>query len=96
LALSIKRGGGETWIFVAALLAAGVGTFVGTMVGSRLQRTFSTDGILVMTLLVPGAVTAFGVSTIGSISIIAIALAIGFGGSIAARAMDGCTATFRT
>jgi len=89
LALSIKRGGGETWIFVAALLAAGVGTFVGTMVGSRLQRTFSTDGILVMTLLVPGGVTAFGVSTIGSISIIAIALAIGFGGSIAARAMDG-------
>ena len=53
LALSIKRGGGDQWIFIAALLAAGVGTFVGTMVSSRLSRTFSTDGILVLTLLVP-------------------------------------------
>jgi len=89
LALSIKRGGGDAWIFVAALLAAGVGTFVGTMVSSALHRMFSVDGILVLTLLVPGAMSAFGVSTIGSISIVAIALAIGLGGSIAARAMDG-------
>ena len=37
LALSIKRGGGDQWIFVAALLAAGIGTFVGTIVSSRLQ-----------------------------------------------------------
>ena len=27
LALTIKRGGGDKWIFVAALVAAGVGTF---------------------------------------------------------------------
>ncbi|HZX55280.1 MAG TPA: hypothetical protein VFE86_11400, partial [Ilumatobacteraceae bacterium] len=89
LALSIKRGGGDQWIFVAALLAAGVGTFVGTMVSSRLSRTFSTDGILVLTLLVPGVMSAFGLSTIGGVSIVAIALAIGLGGSVAARAMDG-------
>ena len=89
LALSIKRGGGDQWIFIAALLAAGVGTFVGTMVSSRLSRTFSTDGILVLTLLVPGVMSAFGLSTIGGVSIVAIALAIGLGGSVAARAMDG-------
>ena len=39
-------------------------------------------------MLVPGAMSAFGVLTIGSLSIIAIALAIGLGGSVAARAMD--------
>ncbi len=88
LALSIKRGGGDEWIFVAALVAAGIGTFLGTMVSPRLHRAFSSDGILVLTLLVPGAMSAFGVLTIGSLSIVAIALAIGLGGSVAARAMD--------
>jgi predicted MFS family arabinose efflux permease len=88
LALSIKRGGGDEWIFVAALVAAGIGTFLGTMVSPRLNRVFSLDGIVVLTLLVPGAMSAFGVLTIGSFSIVAIALAIGLGGSVAARAMD--------
>ena len=88
LALSIKRGGGDEWIFVAALVAAGIGTFLGTMVSPRLHRAFSSDGVVVLTLLVPGAVSAFGVLTIGSLSIVAIALAIGLGGSVAARAMD--------
>ena len=88
LALSIKRGGGDEWIFVAALVAAGIGTFMGTIVSPRLHRAFSSDGIIVLTLLVPGAMSAFGVATIGSLSIVAIALAIGLGGSVAARAMD--------
>ena len=89
LALSIKRGGGDKWIFIAALAAAGIGTFLGTMVTPRLHRSFSSDGILLLTLLVPGAMSAFGVLTIGSFSIVAIALTIGLGGSVAARAMDG-------
>ncbi len=88
LALSIKRGGGDEWIFVAALVAAGIGTFLGTMVSPRLHRAFSSDGIVVLTLLIPGAMSAFGVLTIGSLSIVGIALAIGLGGSVAARAMD--------
>jgi predicted MFS family arabinose efflux permease len=88
LALSIKRGGGDEWIFVSALVAAGIGTFLGTMVSPRLHRVFSSDGIFVLTLLVPGMMSAFGVLTIGSLSIVAIALAIGLGGSVAARAMD--------
>ena len=88
LALSIKRGGGDEWIFVAALVAAGIGTFLGTMVSPRLHRAFSSNGIVALTLLVPGAMSAFGVLAIGSLSIVAIALAIGLGGSVAARAMD--------
>ncbi len=88
LALSIKRGGGDKWIFVVALVAAGIGTFLGTMVSPRLHRGFSSDGILLLTLLIPGAMSAFGVLTIGSISIVAIALTIGLGGSVASRAMD--------
>jgi predicted MFS family arabinose efflux permease len=88
LALSIKRGGGDEWIFVSALVAAGIGTFVGTIVSPRLHRAFSSDGIVVLTLLIPGAMSAFGVLTIGSLSIVLIAFAIGIGGSVAARAMD--------
>ncbi len=88
LALSIKRGGGDKWIFVAALVAAGFGTFFGTVVSPRLHRALPSDRVVVLTLLVPGAVSAFGVLTIGSFSIIAIALTIGLGGSIASRSMD--------
>jgi hypothetical protein len=88
LGLSIKRGGGDTWIFVAALVAAGIGTFIGTLLAPRLHRSTSSDGIILMTLLVPGVMSAFGVLTIGSVSIIVIALAIGVGGSTSARAMD--------
>jgi hypothetical protein len=88
LALSIKRGGGDEWIFVAALVAAGLGTFAGTIISPPLYRVFSSDGIVVLTLLVPGVMSAFGVLTIGSLSIVAIALAIGLGGSVATRAMD--------
>ena len=88
LALSIKRGGGDVWIFAAALIAAGVGTFAGTLVSPRMYRVFSTDGIIVLTLLIPGVMSAFGLLTIGSLSIVAIALAVGLGGSVAARAMD--------
>lgn len=88
LALSIKRGGGDKWIFVAALVAAGIGTFLGTIVSPALHRRISAEGIVLMTLLIPGAMSGFGVLTIGSASIIVIALAIGLGGSIAARTMD--------
>jgi predicted MFS family arabinose efflux permease len=88
LALSIKRGGGDEWIFVAALVAAGIGTFLGTILSPKLHRAFSSDGIFVLTLLIPGAMSTFGVLTIGSLSIVLIALAIGLGGSVAARAMD--------
>ena len=92
LALSIKRGGGDEWIFVAALVAAGVGTFMGTIVSPRLYRVFSSDGIVVLTLLIPGVMSLFGVLTIGSLSIVAIAFAIGLGGSVATRAMDATMA----
>ncbi len=88
LALAIKRGGGDEWIFAAALVAAGVGMFLGTMVSPRLHRALSSERIVLLTLLVPGAVSAFGALTIGSLSIVAIALAIGLGGSVASRAID--------
>ncbi|MDP9464974.1 MAG: hypothetical protein M3P52_10145 [Actinomycetota bacterium] len=88
LALAIKRGGGDEWIFAAALVAAGIGSFLGTMVSPRLHRVLSSERIVVLTLLVPGAVSAFGALTIGSLSIVAIAFAIGLGGSVASRAID--------
>ena len=88
LALSIKRGGGDEWIFVAALVAAGLGTFLGTMVSSWLRRNGSPERVLLATLIVPGAVSAFGVLTLGSAAIIGIAFAIGLAGSVASRAMD--------
>jgi MFS family permease len=88
LALSIKRGGGDEWIFVAALVAAGVGTFLGTMTSARLHRVFETSQIVMLTLLIPGVVSALGALTIGNVSIVAIAFAIGLGGSIASREMD--------
>lgn len=88
LALSIKRGGGDKWIFGAALVAAGIGAFIGTMVSPSLHRAFAPERVVALTLLFPGIVSAFGVLTIGSLSIVAIAFAIGLGGSVASRTMD--------
>jgi len=88
LALAIKRGGGDEWIFAAALVGAGVGTFLGTLVSPRLHRRLASDRVVLLALMVPGVVSAFGVLTIGSLSIVAIAFTIGLAGSVASRSMD--------
>lgn len=88
LAFAIKRGGGDEWIFAAALVAAGIGTFVGTVVSPTLHRHLSSDQVILMALVVPGAVSGFGVLTVGRLSIVAIALSIGLAGSVASRSMD--------
>lgn len=93
LALSIKRGGGDEWIFAAALIAAGVGTFLGTVAAVWLRRHGSAERVLLATLIVPGAISAFGVLTIGSAAIVAIAFTIGLGGSVASRSMDSLYAS---
>lgn len=58
------------------------------MVAPRLHRRLPSDRIVLLTLLVPGITTAFGVLTIGSGSIVAIAAMIGLAGSVASRTMD--------
>jgi len=88
LALAIKRGGGDEWIFAAALVGAGVGVFLGTLVSPRLHRRLASDRVVLLALMVPGVVSAFGVLTIGSLSIVAIAFTIGLAGSVASRSMD--------
>lgn len=88
LAIAIKRGGGGEVVFAVALVAAGAGSFFGTVVAPRLHRRMPADRIVLAALLVPGSVSAVGVSTIGRISIVAIAFAIGLAGSVASRSMD--------
>jgi predicted MFS family arabinose efflux permease len=88
LALAIKRGGGDEWIYASALVAAGVGAFAGTMVAPRLHRRLASERIIAVTLLAPAFVSALGVLIVGNMSIIAIAFSIGLAGSVAARAMD--------
>jgi predicted MFS family arabinose efflux permease len=88
LALAIKRGGGDEWIYASALVAAGAGAFAGTLIAPRLHRRLTSDRIIALTLLAPAVVTVFGVLIVGNVSIIAIALSIGMAGSVAARAMD--------
>lgn len=88
LAFAIKRGGSDEWIFAIALVAAGVGAFSGTIVAPLLHRRMPSNRIIVIALLVPGTVSAFGVLTVGNLAIIAIAFTIGLGGSLSSRAMD--------
>jgi hypothetical protein len=88
LAFALKRGGADEWVFVAGILAAGIGGFTATLVAPRLHQILTEDRVLVLALLVPGVVTGIGVLTVGSISIIVIAFSIGLGGGIASRAID--------
>ncbi|MGH9135330.1 MAG: hypothetical protein ACRDZZ_15430 [Ilumatobacteraceae bacterium] len=88
LAFALKRGGQDEWVFVAGIIAGGVGGFTATLVAPRLHHTLTEDRVLVMALLVPGVVTAIGVLTVGSFSTIVIAFSIGLGAGIASRAID--------
>ena len=95
LAFAIK-GGGDRWIFAAGLLIAGVGALVATFVAPRLHRRLEPDGVLVLTLLVPGVVTAISVTTIGNVGVLAIAFAIGLGNGVASRSIAVLQSTVAT
>lgn len=88
VALAIKRGGGDAWIFAGALVAAGVGAFAGTLVASRVQRSLTPQRVVLFSVLGPGLVCALGVATVGHLAVIVIAASIGLGASIAEREMD--------
>ncbi len=88
LALTIKRGGGDAWIFAFALVSAGVGSFLGTVIVPWLTARVSPTRAVALTLFVPGLVTSFGVLTVGNIAMIVIAFAIGLGSSVSSRLMD--------
>jgi predicted MFS family arabinose efflux permease len=89
LAFAIKRGGGDAWIFVVAIVAAGTGAFLGTLIAPALHRRLSSDRVIVTALLIPGTVAALGVLVVGYFGIVILALAMGTGISVSARAMDG-------
>jgi hypothetical protein len=88
LALAIKRGGGDVWVFATALVAAGVGSFAGTFVAGRAHRRLSPDRVIALCLLVPGLVALAGVLSVGRLGILVIATGLGLGGSVASRSME--------
>jgi hypothetical protein len=88
LAFALKRGGEGEWVFVAGIIAGGVGAFTATLVAPRLHRILTEDRVLVLALLVPGVVTGIGVLTIGSFATIVIAFSVGLGAATASRAID--------
>ena len=77
LAFALKRGGEDEWVFVAGIIAGGVGGFTSTLVAPRLHHILTEDRVLVLALLVPGVVTGVGVLTVGSFSTIVIAFSVG-------------------
>jgi len=88
LAFAIKRGGVNTWVFVVALAAAGIGSFIGTLITGSLHRRLVPSQVVSLVLLVPGAVTALSVISAGNFGIVVVALSIGLGSSVATRTMD--------
>jgi hypothetical protein len=88
LAFALKRGGQDEWVFVAGIIAGGVGGFLATVVAPRVHHILTEDRVLVLALLVPGLVTGLGVLTVGSFSTIIIAFSLGLGAGIASRAID--------
>lgn len=88
LAFAIKRGGVGSWIFVVALAATGVGSYLGTLVTGALLRRLSADQVVALVLFVPGVVTLITVLAAGNYGIVVVAFTIGLGGSVATRTMD--------
>ncbi len=88
LAFAIKRGGVDRWVFVVALAAAGIGSYLGTLITGALHRRLGSDQVVALVLLVPGVVTLFSVLAAGDLGIVAVAFSIGLGSSVATRTMD--------
>lgn len=88
LAFAIKRGGVGSWVFVVALAATGIGSYLGTLVTGALLRRLVADQVVAIVLLVPGVVTLFSVLAAGNYGIVVVAFTIGLGGSVATRTMD--------
>lgn len=88
LAFAIKRGGVGSWVFIVALAATGVGSYLGTLVTGPLLRRLVADKVIALVLLVPGSVTLLTVATAGDLGIVAVAFTIGLGSSVATRTMD--------
>jgi MFS family permease len=88
LAFAIKRDAGGLWVFGAALVAAGAGAFVGTMLAGRLSRALTPEHMIVLAVLGPGAVCTLAMLGTGHLGVVPIAGSIGLGASLASRAMD--------
>lgn len=88
LAFAIKRGGVGSWVFVVALAAAGIGSFLGTLITGALLRRSGADQVVALVLLVPGVVTVLSVVAAGNFGIVVVAFTIGLGSSVATRTMD--------
>lgn len=88
LAFAIKRGGVGSWVFVVALAAAGIGSFLGTLITGSLHRRLGADQVVALVLLVPGVVTVLSVVAAGNFGIVVVAFTIGLGSSVATRTMD--------
>jgi hypothetical protein len=88
LALAVKRGGGDQWVFAGALIAAGTGRFLGTILAVAVLRRREPERILAILLLVPGLVTALGVVTVGDAGIVVIATTLGIASTLATRSIE--------
>ncbi len=88
LAFAIKRGGVNTWVFVVALAATGIGSFIGTLIAGSLHRRLVPHQVVALVLLVPGVVTAVSVLSAGNFGIVVVAFSIGLASSVATRTMD--------
>ncbi len=88
LAFALKREGADKWVFAAAIVAGGVGGFLGTFLAPILHRVLSEDRMIVLALTVPGIVTTLGVLTSGPFATIAMATTVGVGASVASRAVE--------
>lgn len=88
LAFAIKRGGVDTWVYVVALVATGLGSYLGTLVTGPLLRRLDADQVIALVLFVPGVVTLITVLAAGNYGVVVVAFAIGLGSSVATRTMD--------
>lgn len=90
---ALKTSGQPTWIVVGVGASAAVGGFVGTFIAPWLHRRWNEQQILTASLLLPGVVAVFAALRFHSSTAIALAIALGLGGSLGRRAFDSVIQT---
>ena len=88
LAFSLRRSSEPPFVYGAAVVLYGVGSFLGNVVAPRLRRRFHEERLLGGSLLAPAIATSIGLLGVAIPLMLAIALVVGVSASVGRQAFD--------
>jgi MFS family permease len=88
LAFTLRRDAEPLWVYGAAVLAYGIGSFSGNIVAPALRRRLQEERLMALALIVPAIVTAIAALSVGRMTLVVTAAVIGLAATLGRQAFD--------